>query len=166
MTFRQYLYLTDSVGFIILLISVIGAFSPMKRFIQKIPVITLACLLALNLAAGAAVDAAPCPAHLCGSGLMDMGHHNGMINFALPMQGCCEDCDDTFCDLMKDPLQDLNAVNSSPYHGSYYPVIPGTLDAVEQSGLRASVSDSRHWLIDSWSSSQIPLYLEHLALII
>ena len=138
----------------------------MKRLIQKIPVIILACLLALNLAAGAALEAAPCPPHLCGSGLMDMGHHNGMINFALPTQGCCEDCNDTFCDLMKDPLQDVNAVNSSSYQGPYYPVILGTLDAVGQSGLRASVSNFRHRLIDSWSSSQIPLYLEHLALII
>jgi hypothetical protein len=158
--------LTNSVGIIIITVLVVGAFSPMKRLIQKIPVIILACLLALNFAAGAAVDAAPCPPHLCGSGLMDMGHHNGMINFALPTQGCCEDCKDTFCDLMKDPLQNVNAVNSSPYQGPYYPVILGTLDTVEQSGLRASVSDSQHWLIDSWSSSQIPLYLEHLALII
>ena len=158
--------MTNSVGIIIITVLVVGAFSPMKRLIQKMPVIILACLLALNLAAGAAVDAAPCPPHLCGSGLIDMGHHNGMINFALPMQGCCEDCNDTFCDLMKDPLQNVNAVNSSPYQGPYYPVILGTLDTVEQSGLWASVSDSQHWLIDSWSSSQIPLYLEHLALII
>ena len=138
----------------------------MIRLIHKISAIVLAGLLGLNLAAGGAIAADPCLPSLCPSGWMDMGHHNGMFNFALPMQGCCQDCDDTFCDLMKDPLQDLNAVNSPPYHGSYYPVITGTLDAVGQSGLRASVSDSRHWLIDSWSSSQIPLYLEHLALII
>jgi len=96
-----------------------------------------------------------------------MGHHNGMINFNLPMQeGCCEDCNDIFCNLMKDPLQDANVVNPSPYQGHYYPVILATLDAIGQSGIQAPVSGSRQRLIVSWSSSPIPLYLEHLSLII
>jgi hypothetical protein len=138
----------------------------MNRFIQKISIILLACLLALNLAMGAAVDAAPCPPHLCSSGPMDMGHHNGMINFALPMQGCCEDCNDIFCDLLKDPLQDANAVNSSPVQGHYNPAIPGSLDSIVKSGRRDSVSVTRYPSIDSWASSQIPLYLENLSLII
>lgn len=97
---------------------------------------------------------------------MDLGHHNGMINFALPLQGCGEDCNDIFCDLMKDPLQDVNAVNSSPFQGHYSPVVLGTVNAFGQSGLRASVSEFRNPLIDSGASSQIPLYLENLALII
>jgi hypothetical protein len=138
----------------------------MNRLIQKIAVITLTCLLALNIAASATVDAAPCPPHLCCGGLMDLGHHNGMINFALPLQGCGEDCNDIYCDLMKDPLQDVNAVNSSPFQGHHSPVVLGTVNASGQSGLRASVSESRNPLIDSGSSSQIPLYLENLALII
>ena len=97
---------------------------------------------------------------------MDLGHHNGMINFALPMQGCGESCSDIFCDLMKDPLQDVNAVNSPPFQGFYFPIILGTISPVGQSGPGASVSESRHPLIDYGSSGQIPLYLENLALII
>jgi len=138
----------------------------MMRLIHKISAIVLACLLGLNLAAGGAVAAEPCLPSLCPSGLMDMGHHNGMFNFALPMQACGENCTDIFCDLMKDPLQDANAVNSSAYQGHHYPVILATVDAVGQSGNRAPVSESRHRLIVSWPSSPIPLYLEHLSLII
>ena len=138
----------------------------MDRLLQKIAIIILACLLALNVAASATVDAAPCPPHLCCGGLMDLGHHNGMINFALPMQGCGEDCNDNFCDLMKDPLQDVNAVNSSPFQGHYSCIVLGTVNAFGQSGLRGPVSESRNPLIDSGSSSQTPLYLENLALII
>ena len=95
-----------------------------------------------------------------------MGHHNGMINFALPMQGCGEDCNDIFCDLMKDPLQDVSAVNLSPFQEHYYPVILTNLVPLGLSGFRASAFESRHPLFDSWASSQIPLYLQHLALII
>jgi len=138
----------------------------MIRLIHKISAIVLACLLGLNLAAGGAMAADPCLPSLCPSGLMDMGHHNGMFDFALPMQACGENCTDIFCDLMKDPLQDANAVNSSPYQGHYYPVILTTVDAVGPSGIRAPVAGSRHWLILAWSSGPIPLYLEHLALII
>ena len=97
---------------------------------------------------------------------MDMGHHNGMINFALPMQGCCEDCNDTFCDLMKDPLKDVNAVSSSYFQGTHNPVFLGAMDFAGQSGVLASVSETRHPLIDFRVSSQIPLYLENLSLII
>ena len=138
----------------------------MIRLIHKISAILLACLLGLNLAAGGAVAAEPCPPSLCPGGLMDMGHHNGMINFALPMQGCGEDCNDIFCDLMKDPLQDVSAVNLSPFQGHYYPVILTNLAPLGLSGVRASAFESRHPLFDSWASSQIPLYLQHLALII
>jgi hypothetical protein len=146
---------------------VVGALFFMNRFIQKIAVTILACLLALNLTAGATVDAAACPPLLCGSGPMDMGHHDGMINFTLPMpEGCCEDCNDVFCNLMKDPLQDAHVVNPSPYQGHCYPAILATLDAIGQSGIRAPVSESRHRLIVSGSSGPIPLYLEHLSLII
>ena len=138
----------------------------MIRLIHKISAILLACLLGMNLAAGGALSAEPCPPSLCPSGLMDMGHHNGMINFALPTQGCGDDCNDIFCDLMKDPLQDANAVNSFPSPGHYHAVVLGTVDILGPSGLRTSGSESRHLLPHAWASSQIPLYLEHLALII
>jgi len=126
----------------------------------------LACSLGLNLAAGGAVAAEPCSPSLCPSGLMDMGHHNGMIDFALPMQGCGEDCNDIFCDLLKEPFLKANAVNSFPYPGPYHPVILGTVDAIDRLGLQASMSEFRPPLIDSRASSPIPLYLEHLSLII
>ena len=138
----------------------------MIGLIHKISAIVLACLLGLNLAAGGALAADPCLPSLCPSGLMDMGHHNGMFNFALAMQGCGENCTDIFCDLMKDPLQDANAINSSPYQGHYYPVILATVDAVGQSGAGALVAEARHRLVVSGSPKPTPLYLEHLSLII
>lgn len=138
----------------------------MNRSIQKIAVVLLAGLLALNLATGATIDAAPCPPHLCCGGPMDMGHHNGMINFALPMQACCEDCNDIFCDLMRDPLQGVNVVHSSPFQGHKSPVILGTLTTIGQSRLLVSVSESRPSLLGLWVSGQVPLYIENLSLII
>jgi hypothetical protein len=138
----------------------------MKRINPKISVILIICLMALNSAAVNAVDAAACLPHLCCSGPMEMGHHNGMINFATPNLGCCEDCDDIFCDLLKDPLKDVNAVNSSPVQGNYYPVILGTVVSNSDSRLGAAASQSRQPFIDFWASNPVPLYLEHLSLII
>ena len=138
----------------------------MKRHFRKTSIITVACLLALNFAAGNTVEAAPCLAHLSCGGPMDMGHHNGMINFAIPMQGCCDGCDDIFCGLLKDPLKDINAVNSSPAQSAYFPVILGPVISNDQTRPCAPVSGPRHSLPNFWASNQIPLYLEHLALII
>lgn len=138
----------------------------MIQLIHKISAIVLACLLGLNLAAGAAVAAEHCLPSLCPSGLMDSGHHNGMIDFMMPVQACGENCTDIFCDLMKDPLQDANTVNSSPYQGHYYPVILATVDAVWHSNTRSPESEPRHRVIAARSSGPIPLYLEHLSLII
>ena len=138
----------------------------MNQIIQKTAIVVFACLLALNSAASAAVDAAPCPPHICCSATMDLGHHNGMLNFAVPTQGCCDDCNDGFCDLMADPLQEVNAVNSSPFQGPQPQFILGTVGTVGQLSLRASASESRHPLLELRASGQIPLYLENLALII
>ena len=95
-----------------------------------------------------------------------MGHHNGMINFATPTQGCCEGCDDVFCDLLKDPLQDVNAVNASPAQGTYYPVILGTVISIGDTRLGAAGFQPRKPLTDYRAANPIPLYLEHLSLII
>ncbi len=138
----------------------------MDRFIQTIAFIFLAGLLALNPAAGAAVDAAPCPPHLCCGAAMDQGHHNGMLNFAVPSQGCCDNCNDGFCDLLDDPLQEVNAVHSSPFQGPHASLILGAVSAFGQSSLRASASDIQHPLLELRTSGQIPRYLENLALII
>lgn len=138
----------------------------MNPIIQKTAIIVLACLLAVNTAAGAAVDAAPCPPHLCCGAAVDRGHHNGMLNFAVPTQGCCDDCNDGFCDLMADPLQEVNAVHSSPFQGPHTPPILGSVSTVGQLSLRATASVSPYPLLELRASGQIPLYLENLALII
>jgi hypothetical protein len=138
----------------------------MIRLIRKISAITLACLLGLNLAAGAAVVVTPCPASMCCSGPMDMVHCDGLLNFAFPMQECCGECNDVFCDLMKNPLQDANAVNSSPFQGSYYPFLLGTVDPIGESNVRIALSEPRYLFPAAPAWSQIPLYIEHLSLII
>ena len=140
----------------------------MKRLIRKSSIIIIACILALNFAARntAAAEAAPCLAHLSCGGPLDMGHHNGMINFAFPMQGCCEGCDDIFCDLLKDPLKDINAINSSPARGAYCPVILGTVISVDKTRSTATVFGLLQAPPGFWALNQIPLYLEHLSLII
>ena len=138
----------------------------MIRLIRNISAIMLACLLGLNLAAAAAVVAAPCPTSMCCSGPMDMIHCDGLLNFAFPMQGCCGECNDIFCDLMKNPLQDANALNSSPFQGSYYPFLLGTVDSIGESNVQIALSEPRYLFAAAPAWSQIPLYIEHLSLII
>jgi len=149
-----------------LIIVVIGAFFPMNRRIQKIFIPILACLFGLNLAVGGSVPADPCPPSLCPSGVMEMDHHNGMIDFTRPMHGCGEDCNNIFCDLLKDPFQEANAVSSSSFPGSHYPVIAGTVDVIGQLGFRASSTEFQPPVTESGAARQIPLYIEHLSLII
>jgi len=138
----------------------------MIRLMCKISAITLACLLVLNLAAGVAVVIGHCPSAMGSSSPMDMDHCDGLLNFAFPMQGCCGGCNDVFCDLMKNPLQDANAVNTSPFQGSCYPYLLGTVDLIAESGARIALSEPRYLFsaVPAWS--QVPLYIEHLSLII
>ena len=143
-----------------------GEIPPMIRLIRKISAIILACLLGFNLAAGAAVVVAPCPTSMSYSDPMDMDHCDGLLNFAFPMQGCCGECNDIFCDLMKITLQDANVVNTSPLQGSCYPYLFGTVDPIAESGVRIALSEPRYLFsaVPAWS--QVPLYIEHLSLII
>ena len=97
---------------------------------------------------------------------MDMIHCDGLLNFAFPMQGCCGECNDIFCDLMKNPLQDANALNSSPFQGSYYPFLLGTVDSIGESNVQIALSEPRYLFAAAPAWSQIPLYIEHLSLII
>jgi len=138
----------------------------MIRLIRKILAITFACFLVLNLSAGAAVVVEHCQSPLGSSSAMDMDHCDGMLNFAFPMQGCCGDCNDIFCHLMKNPLQDANAVNASPFQGSYYFFILGTVDSIAESGAWIAASAPRYLFCAAPAWSQIPLYIENLALII
>ena len=143
-----------------------GEIFPMFRFIRKISAITLACLLGFNLAAGAAVVVAPCPASMGCSDPMDMDHCDGLLNFAFPMQGCSDECGDIFCDLMKNPWKDVNAVNSSPFQGGHYPFLLGTVDLIGESRAQIALSEPRHLFPAALAWRQIPLYIEHLSLII
>ena len=140
--------------------------SLMIRLIHKISAITLACLLVLNVAAGAAVVVEHCPTLLGSCSPIDMDHCQGMLNFAFPMQGCCGECRDIFCDLMKNPLQDANVVNTSPFQGSCYPFFLGTVDPIAESGAWIGLSEPRNLFCAALVWSQIPLYIEHLSLII
>jgi hypothetical protein len=103
---------------------------------------------------------------LCSSSPMDIDHCDGMLNFAFPMQGCCGDCNDIFCDLIKNPLQDANAVNASPFQGSCYPFFLGNVDPIAESGTWVAWSAPRYLFFAALAWSQIPLYIENLALII
>jgi hypothetical protein len=134
--------------------------------IQKILVITLACLLVLNLAAGATVMVGHCPPSMGSRTPMDMDHCDGMLDFTFPMHECCGECNDIFCDLMKNPLQDANAVNTSPFQGSCYPVFLETVDFTDSSDFRLSFSATMYLIPTALARSQIPLYIEHLSLII
>ena len=138
----------------------------MIRLIRKISAITLACLLVLNVAAGAAVVFGHCPSSMDKSSPMVMDHCDGLLNFAFPMQGCCGECNDIFCDLMKNPLQDANAVNTSPFQGSCYPTFLGTVAPIDATGARIVLSEPRYPFPAALEWSQIPLYIEHLSLII
>jgi len=140
--------------------------SLMIRLIRKISTITLACLLVLNLTAGAAVVVEHCPPLLGSSSPMDIDHCDGMLNFAFPMQGCCGECNDIFCDLMKNPLQDANAVNAPPFKGSCYPYFLGPVNPIAESGAWIASSAPRYLFCAALAWSQIPLYIENLTLII
>jgi hypothetical protein len=142
------------------------AISLMTRLIRKISAIVLACLLAANVAAGAAVVVGHCPSSMDNSSPIDMDHCDGLFNFAFPIQECCEECNDIFCDLIKNPLQDANAVNTSPFQGNCYPFSLGTVDPIAESGGGIAMLEPSYLFSATLAWSQIPLYIEHLSLII
>ena len=138
----------------------------MSRLIRKISTVILACLLGFNLAAHAAVVVPPCQSSICGNGPMDMDHCDGLLDFGSPIQGCCGECGDIFCDLLKNSLQDVNAVNSSPFQGNYDPFLLETADGFGESSLQIALSEPGYLFTASMAGSQLPLYIQHLALII
>jgi len=143
-----------------------GDVSSMIRLIRKISAIILACLLGFNLAAGAAVVVAPCPTSMSYSDPMGMDHCDGLLNFAFPMQGCCGKFKDIFCDLMKNPMQNSNAVNTSSIQGSFYPFLLRTVEPIAEFGTRIELSETRFLFSAALEWSQNPLYILHLSLII
>jgi hypothetical protein len=138
----------------------------MSRLTRKISAITLACLLGFNLAAHTAIVAPPCPFSICSSDPMDMELCNGLLDFGFPMQACCGECGDIFCDLLKNSLQDVNAVNSSPFQGNYDPFLLESADVPGESSRQIALSEPRYPFTASMAWSQIPIYIQHLALII
>ncbi len=137
----------------------------MIHLIRKISVIILACLLVLNVTAGAAAVAEHCSSPMVSSP-MDIHHCDGLLNFVFPTIKCCEHCNDIFCDLMKDPLQDANALTSSTFQSSSFPIFTETVHPSAESGDWTVMFEPRYLFTQTLTWSQTPLYIEHLALII
>ena len=138
----------------------------MNRFFSKILAIALACLLVLNLSTAAVAMIGQCETSMVGINPMAMDHCDGLLNFAFPSQGCCGDCNDIFCDLIKNSLQDAKVANASPINGSCYPIFLGPVISIDTSD--GQIASCEHWvtLFAAPARSQIPLYIEHLVLII
>lgn len=138
----------------------------MNRLRPKIALVVSACLLGMHLVTGTAVAIAPCPPTTCCSGPMHLDACNDVINFARPIQKCCDDCNDMFCGLLNDPLQDVKPVQPSSElmfsHPSYAVNVQNVevdCDVIPGPGM---------WNILNFevTSNPIPLYIEHLSLII
>jgi hypothetical protein len=97
---------------------------------------------------------------------MHMGHWNGMINFMTPMQKCCDQCNNLFCGSINDPLQDVNPVNPSPEQGTYSSFHPDSLNVSDLSFVQVVKSKPADPAPIEWASNLIPLYIEHLSLLI
>ena len=138
----------------------------MNRLTPKIALIISVCLLGMNFAAGAVFAAAPCPPPMCCSGPMHMGHCNDMINFMTPMQKCCDQCNNMFCGPINDPLQDVNPVNPSPEQGYYSSFHPDNVNVSGLSIVQVMQSKPGYPAPIELASNLIPLYIEHLSLLI
>lgn len=139
----------------------------MHRFTPKIAVLMSACLLGMNLIAGAAFAAAPCPPSMCCSVPipMHMDHCGGMNNFSLPLMKCSDACDNLMCGPLNDPLQDVNAVTPSSEQG-YYSVFHLAMHTLDMSFVEVSIPEPKNRITIEPSSNLIPLYITHLSLII
>ena len=138
----------------------------MTQLIRKILSITLAVLLSVNIAAGAIDFVGHCPSSMGSNSVVDMNHCDGMLNFVFPGMGCCGECNDIFCDLMKNPLQHSNVDNRSLFRGSGCPFYLVMLDRIVESGACMALSEPSYLFPVSLSWRLIPLYIEHLSLII
>ena len=137
----------------------------MIRLIRNISLITLACILVLNGGATTGMVMGSCSTS-ANAGHMDMDHCGGLLNFALPMHGCCGDCLDIFCDLFKNPLKSANTAPTivrQDYEKDIY-ARSGDVRKETDTCLAADFRESRLWAEPKWGS--IPLYIEHLTLII
>ncbi len=135
----------------------------MNRFTSKIALLVSVCLLGINFTAGAAIAVAHCPPSICCSGPM---HHNDIINFALPAKKCCDDCNDLFCGLLNDPLQDVKPVQPTPDLGYSQTFCSANVQPADM--VCAHLLEYEPWQLLSFEvvSNPVPLYIENLSLII
>ena len=138
----------------------------MNRLRPKIALVVSACLLGVHLVMGTAAAIAPCPLTTCCCGPMLTDACHDMINFARPIQKCCDDCNDLFCGLLNDPLQDVKPVQASSELMFSHPSYVVNLQNVEM-GCDV-IPGPRIWniLYFKVTVNPIPLYIEHLSLII
>ena len=95
-----------------------------------------------------------------------MGHCNDMINFMMPMQKCCDRCNNLFCGPLSNPLQDINPVNPTPEQGYYSSFNPEYVNASDLSFVRAAQSNRVDPAPIEPAWNMTPIYLEHLSLLI
>jgi hypothetical protein len=88
------------------------------------------------------------------------------IFFALTAKKCCDDCSDLFCGLLNDPLQDVKPVQPAPELG--YPDSSYAVFAQPAGICRGQPLPSEPWPLFAFEivSNPVPLYIEHLSLII
>ena len=139
----------------------------MLRLTPKIAVVMSACLLGMNLMAGATFAAASCRPSMCCSVPipMHMDHCGAMNFFSLPFMKCSDACNNPMCSSLNDPLQDVKAVNPSSEQGHHYVFYPG-IQALDLSFVEVSIPELKHPISIEPSSNLIPLYITHLSLII
>ena len=139
----------------------------MHRFTHKISIIVSACLLGMNLIAGAALAAGPCPPGMCCSDSipMHMDHCGGMNSFSPMYMKCSDACSNLMCGPLNDPLQDINSVASSPEQGNHYVCHLG-MHTLDLSFIEVAVAEPKNSITRELPPNLIPLYITHLSLII
>lgn len=142
----------------------------MNRSRSKIALMVSACLLVMDFAAGAAIAIEPCPPSICCAAPipmhMDMESCNNMLNFAHSIQKCCDGCNDLFCGLLNDPLKDVKTVYPSPEMGYYQSFHAVSIQSVDLASEQTLVPKPWHLISFEETSNSVPLYIEHLSLII
>ncbi len=137
----------------------------MIRLIRKISVIALACILVLNAGTATSMVMGNCSTS-ADAGQMDMDHCDGLLNFALPMQGCCGDCLDVFCDLFKNPIKDANTVTTFAFQDYVQDIYARSGDIWEEADSCPATAIWGSRLSAAPISCPTPLYIEHRTLII
>ena len=91
---------------------------------------------------------------------------DGMLNFSLPLHGCCGACTDIFCGLMDIPLPQKTAINFSMEPGNNYLFYLAYAHLIDGHTVKELPTKPNHPIPIRLASELIPLYIEHLSLII